>query len=174
MWGEISVSTRPYVSALTLYWRSLNLARLKRTLCVVHLVILTFFGDCGMTPTILLLYCVFLFVWYFSQVIFFVSTKIVFTLELRSRWKLTEKESPACRVGILCSAYHSSSYTDRSSRLPVYHFINRLACLFFYDFSTVGLEPKWPIRVYILWKNHDKKRHAHNTHNDTQCSKKRG
>ena len=111
-----------------------------------------------MTPTILLLYCVFLFVWYFSQVLFFVSTKIVFTLELRSRWKLTEKESPACRVGILWSAYHSSSYTDRSSRLPVYHFINRLACLFFYDFSTVGLEPKWQIRVYILWKNHDKKK----------------
>ena len=96
--------------------------------------------------------------WYFSQVLFYLSSKIVLTLELRSRWKLTEKESPACRVGILCSAYHSSSYTDRSSRLPVYHFINRLACLFFYDFSTVGLEPKWPIRVYILWKNHDKKK----------------
>ena len=110
-----------------------------------------------MTPTILLLYCVFLFVWYFSQVLFFVSTKIVFTLELRSRWKLTEKESPACRVGILWSAYHSSSYTDRSSRLPVYHFINRLACFDLYDLNCRAWAKMASPCVYIMKKIMTKK-----------------
>ena len=104
---------------------------------------------------------------YFCSLIFFTSF-ILFVVKNRFHtWipfamKTYRKESPACRVGILWPGYHSSSYTDRSSRLPVYHFTNQLACFVFYDCSTVGLGPKSNPCVY-LWKKIMARKDTHTT-----------
>ena len=71
---EIFFSTWTFVSALTLYWRSLNLARLKRTLCVVHLVILTFFWRLWNDPyNLVVVLCIFVRLIFFTSFIFCVD-----------------------------------------------------------------------------------------------------
>ena len=97
---EIFVSTRPILSALTLYWRSPNLARLKRTLCCVLSNLNLCFWRLWNDPyNLVVVLCNFRsFDFDHTR---FVLSKIVLTFNLRSRWKLIEKESPACRVRIL-------------------------------------------------------------------------
>ena len=171
---EIFVSTRPILSALTLYWRSPNLARLKRTLCCVLSNLNLCFWRLWNDPyNLVVVLCNFRsFDFDHTR---FVLSKIVLTFNLRSRWKLIEKESPACRVRILLPITNRVVLQIVLLVYPIITWkkINLLVMLFMrlLNWRTWAKSNTY-IYIYHVKKSWQKRKHAHNTRNDTQCSKK--
>ena len=104
----------------------------------------------------------------------FVLSKIVLTFNLRSRWKLIEKESPACRVRILLPITNRVVLQIVLLVYPIITWkINLLVMLFMrlLNWRTWAKSNTY-IYIYHVKKSWQKRKHAHNTRNDTQCSKK--
>ena len=121
-----------------------------------------------MTPTILLLYCVGLFVRYFSRVfMYFCVDKNRFHTWLAFAMKTYRKRIASGSRRDIYSAYHSSSYTVCSSRFTVHNSprITLKIDLLVWSLliSTVRLEPKNGSCVYvkkIMTKTETRTQHA--------------
>ena len=103
----------------------------------------------------------------------FVLSKIVLTFELRFAMKTYRKRIASVSRKDFITDYQSRCSTDRSFTLPDNHLKNQLACYAFYAITQLAyLSQISNTYIYHVKKSWQKRKHAHNTRNDTQCSKK--